>query len=288
MNSKSVRFAAFFVVITTVACFLALTAATYAWFTSNDTVSTSRVEGRTGTADVSLQISSRGGDQFRGSDSAELVQINSADTNELLPVTTADLKSFLYNPMTMEGNATRFLPVEGEAGYYHGRIYLRAVAQGQLPGNKLALYLDESASAGGVLTQKDEGLLKNASRLGLTFGEGQQSPVIFYLSEENNASQDQVRNTVLNGVTVADGNVLTEQNGVVTAVKDPAVSLKDYTINTDAASAGFPPKTLFVMELNRIYPVDVYFYLEGCDPDCSDSVSYDALDLHLAFFGVLQ
>ena len=33
---------------------------------------------------------------------------------------------------------------------------------------------------------------------------------------------------------------------------------------------------------------NMYFYLEGCDPDCSDSVSYDEADLHLAFYGVLS
>jgi hypothetical protein len=41
------------------------------------------------------------------------------------------------------------------------------------------------------------------------------------------------------------------------------------------------------LELNQIYAVDIYFYLEGCDPDCSDSVSLDGADLHLAFYGVL-
>lgn len=42
------------------------------------------------------------------------------------------------------------------------------------------------------------------------------------------------------------------------------------------------------MDLNQIYPVDIYFYLEGCDPDCSDDLSFDIADLHLAFYGVLQ
>lgn len=42
------------------------------------------------------------------------------------------------------------------------------------------------------------------------------------------------------------------------------------------------------MELNRIYTVDVYFYLEGCDPDCSDGLSYQTADIHLAFYGVID
>ena len=42
------------------------------------------------------------------------------------------------------------------------------------------------------------------------------------------------------------------------------------------------------MELGKIYTVDVYFYLEGCDPDCSDSVSFDQSELYLGFYGVLS
>ena len=49
-----------------------------------------------------------------------------------------------------------------------------------------------------------------------------------------------------------------------------------------------PDKALLTMEFNRIYPVDIYFYLEGCDPDCSDALSFDVAELYLAFYGVLQ
>ena len=42
------------------------------------------------------------------------------------------------------------------------------------------------------------------------------------------------------------------------------------------------------LDLDRIYRLDVYFYLEGCDPDCWDSIYFNAADLHLAFYGVLS
>ena len=48
-----------------------------------------------------------------------------------------------------------------------------------------------------------------------------------------------------------------------------------------------PEQPLLTMDLNRIYPVDIYFYLEGCDPDCTDSVSFNTADLQLSFYGVL-
>ena len=49
-----------------------------------------------------------------------------------------------------------------------------------------------------------------------------------------------------------------------------------------------PEKPLLQMELNRVYKLDIYFYLEGCDPDCSSSVELDEADLYLAFYGVLD
>jgi len=42
------------------------------------------------------------------------------------------------------------------------------------------------------------------------------------------------------------------------------------------------------MQLNKIYTVDIYFYLEGCDPDCSNSIQYSTVDLQLGFYGVLS
>ena len=43
-----------------------------------------------------------------------------------------------------------------------------------------------------------------------------------------------------------------------------------------------------MLELNKIYSVEVFFYLEGCDPDClSQRVAMDEAALNLAFFGLL-
>ena len=41
------------------------------------------------------------------------------------------------------------------------------------------------------------------------------------------------------------------------------------------------------MQIGKIYSLDIYFYLEGCDPDCTDSVSFNTADLQLSFYGVL-
>ena len=70
-------------------------------------------------------------------------------------------------------------------------------------------------------------------------------------------------------------------------VGDPSVPLAQYMVGDDGLAGNSQVKPLILMELNRIYTVDVYFYLEGCDPDCTDAMKLDSLNLHLAFYGIL-
>ena len=77
-------------------------------------------------------------------------------------------------------------------------------------------------------------------------------------------------------------------NSGVYAASDPSAPVSDYTVSFTENQMILPGKSLLRMELGRIYSVDVYFYLEGCDPDCSASVQLNEADLHLAFYGVLD
>ena len=79
---------------------------------------------------------------------------------------------------------------------------------------------------------------------------------------------------------LGDGWAIREAN-------DPAVPLSGYTIEKNGQNITLPKQPLAYLEWNRIYSMDIYFYLEGCDPDCSDAVSFDGADIHLAFYGVL-
>jgi hypothetical protein len=235
---------------------------------------------------VELQISSSGSGSFSGSDEATPVQVNRTLTTDLIPVSTSDLKSFVYCPSTVEDVASSFQLVEDESYYYHGRIYLRAAATGDHSGSKMNLYLDQESTSGGILAQASQGSLLNAARLGLTFDGG--DAVIFRLSDSSNASADQVRNTMVDGKLLGDHQVLRYGGQTVQAVDDPAVSLAQYTVSLDGDTVGLPDQPLASLTLNQIYTVDIYFYLEGCDPDCSGSISYDGADLHLAFYGILE
>lgn len=265
---------------------LVLSVSTYAWFTANRIVSTDRAVARSGTDTLELQISSAGGSSFEGSDEAPILQINQTALTKLMPVSTADLKTFVYNPVSEGDMAVTFRTVEDEAYYYHGRFYLRAAAEGKSSGAKVALYLDEDNEVGGALATAEEGMLLNAARLGMTFDS--ESPVIFFLSDAQNDTEHQARNTKLNGIVLGDHQVLSSAGGKVTGVNDPSIALADRTIVMEDTRVTLPDAPLIHMELNRIYTVDVYLYIEGCDPDCSDSIGFHEADLHLAFYGILE
>jgi hypothetical protein len=231
-------------------------------------------------------MSSKGGDSFQGQEEAAIVQVNQTTATSLMPVSTADLSTFVYSPGTAGEVASAFQVVEQEKYYYHGRVYIRAVAEGQDSSARMALYLDQSSDSGGAIAQAASGNLLNAARLGLTFDN--KNPVIFKLSTTSNVSSKQTRNTVLGGKTLGDNQVLEYENKKVKGVTDPSVFLTQYAITETKDVVSLPEEPLAYLELNKIYPVDIYFYLEGCDPDCSDSISYNTADLHLAFYGILE
>lgn len=274
-----------FLGVTTVAVLFALTAATYAWFTSNRAVSTSTATARTGDETLELQISDTGGNNFHSMETVSIPQVNSADAGQLMPVSTADLVHFVYAPVTAQGMASVFEPVQGESKYYHGRIYLRAVGEGWSAGSHMNLYLDQSD---GLLGQVSDGMLLHASRLGLRFDDAGGTAVILRLSEDSNPTGQQAYNTVVNGQVLGSNQVLASGGGNVHPVTDPSVPVSDYTVGFENNSIQLPQRALLQMEFGRVYTLDIYFYLEGCDPDCSDDVQLDAADIHLAFYGALS
>lgn len=277
-----------FSLVTTFAMLLSFTAATYAWFSSNSVVSTDRVSGRTGTDNVTLEISRTGGNDFSPGKEAPLTQVNGT-TKVLMPVSTADLRTFVSSPSTIyEENtyvATYFERVTGEKNIYHGRVYLRANAQGQSEDARLALYLDGAEETGGNLLGLAKGYATNAARLGLTFEGG--NTTILRVSEESNPTSKNPVTAKVNSVEVKAGQVINGSVDPMQVVADPSVPIARYVVGESGLAPNDSVKPLLMMELNRIYAVDVYLYLEGCDPDCSDVAKLDSLNLHLAFYGVL-
>ena len=131
------------------------------------------------------------------------------------------------------------------------------------------LYLDQSD---GLLGDAADGYLLNASRLGLIFGGDTSNPIILRLSESENPENAQVYNTEVNGKLLGKNQVLGYNENGVFATTDPSVLVSDYTISFTNNQMTLPKSALLSMEFGKIYAVDIYFYLEGCDPDCSESV----------------
>ncbi len=278
------RFLTAAVLVAVAAALLVGGVATYAWFTSNQQVGTSRAVSSTGQESIELLISSTGGADFKGSSVADITQVNQSNSLVLMPVSTADLNTFYtaaaYNG---EGYPSDYKPVEDEQNYYHGRIWLRASGDGVAAGSQMALYLDQREASGGLLAQKtaDQSLLLNAARLGLVLEGG--SRAIFYLSDEKNPIGERLNNTYFGETLQAENIVIAASGSGYRAAADPAMPISASALGDD----GLLGTPLGYLDFDRIYALDVYFYLEGCDPDCYDSISFDASDLHLAFYGVL-
>ena len=265
---------------------LTLTTATYAWFTANRQVQTDRITGKTGSADVTLEIS-RTREPFSpgkakddsGNDISQVALKTPDAEDKLMPVSTADLSHFWSSPtFDGSGQTTGFVLDETGEYYYHDTVYLRASGTGTDAAAGLALYLNGDAQKNPIVRSED-GKLLTAARLGLAF-EGQ-SPRILRLSNVDAGSGV----TYLNGKRLERGQVLGYAAGEPAAAADPSESLD--SLRFDGAN---PEKTpLLTMELNKIYQLDIYFYLEGCDPDClNETVGMTDAYLSLAFFGMLR
>lgn len=283
MKIKSI-FKKIYLTVTIMAALAATGGATYAWFSTNTVVQSDKVTGRSGTADVQLLLSSVGGNGFSGAESAAIVSVNDSSSTNLMPVTTYDLKTFLYNPSTVEGVAVHFKSVPQDTYYYHGRIYMKAMGDNQPEGAKVALYLDESDRNNGKFLRNVNGYMVNAARLGLTFDGG--NPIILRFSEQNNPEADFEYNTGIEGDVIRGDYVLTMEGDKVKAHKDPSVKYTQYLVGEEGLDTAVT-KPLLYLELNREYVVDIYFYLEGCDPDCTDVTERDSVDFQLGFYGIV-
>ena len=281
-----VSFRTWFLGITTLVSLLVFAASTYAWFTTNKDVSTSSVTSRTGDESIELELSKAGGGRFRSENRIDIPKVNKTDNNRLMPVSTDNLSEFVYVNATVAGDATSFKPVDNEKYYYHGRIYMRARSTGMDKTDRLALYLDKSD---GLIGRVSQGNMLNAARLGLKFDDKDNSTYILRLSESANPTKSQVYNTVINGSRLGDGKVLgLGRKNQVYAADDPSEAVSDYTVKIADNTISIPKEPLLLMEFNKIYTLDIYFYLEGCDPDCSSGIELNESDLNLAFYGILD
>lgn len=283
MNSKELKLGLIPAIILCLLAFASLSTATYAWFTrANREVFTSKANGVTASAEVKLLLSTSQDFSAKKSETA-IAQVNGFSAEKLMPVSTDDLVHFVTSFAIDGGNAQNFKLVSNEENYYHGRIYLKAEGATELEDQKMKLYWNAGKGGGEPLSNMT-GELQCAARLGLAFrGEDMNQTRILSLSTANIAGSKM--NTSVDGVEQSGGIVLHgAADGSVRAVTDPSRLWSDFAVHDGQQ---LPATPLCTLSLNKVYSLDIYFYLEGCDPDCLNDISMNGADLTLWFYGQL-
>lgn len=248
------------------------TISTYAWFTSNEKVKTSSVSVSIGGDNITLLAGPTPNELSENG--FEIKESNANNKTRLMPVSTVDANSFVF--MENAGSTfTRFREVLEEEGfYYHGVFYIKAEGENE---NSINLYLDNSDND--FFTSDDDTNILNAARFAIKIGDVVR---IIEVSQNENDINDRVDNTYVDGVLVKDKQIGIKNNEVfmekaeIYSVEDSMITMNSY------------PDFSFDLKQNETYKIDVYFWLEGTDPDCSDAIELKNINMNIKFTGVIS
>ena len=267
---------------------ISLGSATYAWFTGNQRVTTGHVTGRVAQDDLALLLGTSEGDLAADTET-EIGRVNSSADNLLLPVSTADLQSWARATVISESagyGRYEEIDIDEHGSYcYHGQIYMevRTGRPESYEGMRAAIYL-ENTDMGDIGTDDDASGILAASRLGFIFADDTSDAKILYFDDAQETSGRR-SNTYIGNTYEGEGRVLAVSGGSVNAVEDPAIAISEVTVTDDMTE--YPESSLAVIDLNTPTLVDIYFYLEGCDPDCVESISTSNVTMRLGFYAAL-
>ena len=267
--------------------------ATYAWFTSNSRVNTNEVSVQSDSDALSFQMSATGDGGWSGSEEYALTSadasVDAGGTKRLYPVSTFDLDGFARCTLTNgNGQATVFEQAPDGEDFYHGWVYLRADLTGNAAstmGGVVRLYLRDAPVPSG----SDQTLLR-ASRIGIKFSRGGsvEKTLIFRLDDSASAHRAEHPMTApIDLPSYRDGMVLGWSGGQLACASDPSTTYDDYEIGS-GEDASRPSNELLAMELGQTYRMDVYFYIEGTDPDSADYLDDSPGTLSLNLFAALD
>ena len=286
---RHARRARAYIALVMVALAATLGVATYAWFTSNMKVNTNSVSVHSDTSKLVLEL----GDASRGSWSQQ-GDVSLASTASgavtLYPVSTFDLNGFAACAQNNSaGDASVFEQAKDNgSAYYHGWIDLRPTITGtgasKVKG-KVSLYLAES-----LVPQGTDAELLCAARVGIKISSGNQvlATNIFELDSSDGGHRGEHPATAPTGLAgYTDGMLLGWQNGQLACganvTQDPAA----FTLDT-SETATRPQNALATLALGQTYRLDIYYYIEGTDPDSASYLYQDPGTLHLALFATLD
>ena len=278
-----------YIALVMVALAATLGVATYAWFTSNMKVNTNSVSVRSGTSKLVLELGDANAGSWSQQGDASLAS-NASGAVTLYPVSTFDLNGFAACAQNnAAGDAAVFEQAkDDESAYYHGWIDLRPTITGtgasKVKGN-VSLYLAES-----LVPQGADAELLRAARVGIKISSGGQvlATNIFELDSSDGGHRAEHPATAPAGLAgYTDGMLLGWQNGQLACgantTRDPAA----FTLDASETAAR-PQNSLATLALGQTYRLDVYYYIEGTDPDSADYLHQDPGTLHLALFAILD
>ena len=268
-----------------------LVVATYAWFTSNARVNTNEVTVRSDDDRLEFRL----GDADSGTwstDGDAALTTNSPLVDgvmTLYPVSTFDLDGFAECVSTnADGQAAGFEQAADGQKFYHGWIDMRADLTGTAAtaqGGNVKLYLSQAPVPGGA-----DATLLRAARVGLKLSRGGDvlKTCIFELDVSAGANRAEHPTTAPAGLAgYTDGMLLGWSGGVLACAADVSEGYDGYVMGT-SADAGRPANTLLAMDLGTVYRLDVYYYIEGTDPDSADYLDGSAGTLSLGLYAVLD
>ena len=286
---RHARRARAYIAFVMVALAATLGAATYAWFTSNMKVNTNSVSVHSDTSKLVLEL----GDASRGSWSQQgdvSLASNANGTVTLYPVSTFDLNGFAACAQNnTAGDAAVFEQAKDDgSAFYHGWIDLRPTITGTGASKvrgKVSLYLAES-----LVPQGTDAELLRAARVGVKISSGNQvlATNIFELDSSDGGHRGEHPATAPAGLAgYTDGMLLGWQNGQLACGADVKQDPAAFTLDT-SETATRPQNALATLALGQAYRLDIYYYIEGTDPDSADYLYQDPGTLHLALFATLD
>lgn len=247
---------------------LALTAATFAWFSSSRFTNVTPVAHTVSEEGYDLLISANEAGPFDTQ-----CALSVADKT-LYPISTADLSNFWRSTFQNAcGITTDYGNCTSQLGEYAltGTLYLKGA---QAP---LSVYLYQSQMS----VSADPQLLA-AARIGFVVQSASGTHTyIFSCDDLGNTSQATAKRTT------TQSNVVVGGQGSWSYVADPAQSIGSHTMDGSGTSpvtrAGAQP--LFTLGANEVASVRYFVYMEGCDANCITEAQSKNLTLQFAFAG---
>ena len=264
--------------------FVAVLSATYAWYVYNTGRHTTNVRMAAG-AGVNLQISNA----YDGTYGSAAV-LNSF-SGQLVPVSTNRISGGFQKVLEFTGGnagqAKMVADIFGSGGqndYYRTSLFLRT------NGSATDIYLSDI----GYEDSDENHPISSAIRVGLVVhkaGKNQaiQGEYIFAISDKKNPQAEYntatgregyvLDCTRTDGSTVpftpytSDAYCIYNQNTGEITLKNNSLKLCTISGNGDGQS-GAPVE------------IELYIWLEGCDPDCSSEIQYSTSDLQIGFYGI--